>query len=173
MIPVVSVIYCDDIRKEEGGKASYMGVYNTDCKVPNIPTAIPQLCIQVATRLPIERIPKSYELSISIGDNEFPVHKLERNELKNIFQEARKDREEKFVTIAHALINQQFPISKPSKVNVNVSIDGVVYSGNALHIITDNFTPSPSETSREKLSPSIEVEEDKAAPPRRRPLRKL
>jgi len=43
-------IFCDDIRREEGNKLSYMGVYAGSLFVPNFPAVLPKLCIAVQMR---------------------------------------------------------------------------------------------------------------------------
>lgn len=40
-------IVCDDIRLEIGGKASLMGVYQSDILVPAVPFLFPKLCFRV------------------------------------------------------------------------------------------------------------------------------
>ena len=45
--PYGSVIFCDDIREEKGGKNSYMGMYNGTLLVPELPTVIPRLALGV------------------------------------------------------------------------------------------------------------------------------
>lgn len=41
----LTAIFCDDIRREEGNKLSYMGVYGGDLLVPSFPAVLPKLCI--------------------------------------------------------------------------------------------------------------------------------
>src|SRR5690242_14693253 len=46
----LSAIFCDDVRREEGNKLSYMGVYGTDLLVPSFPIVLPKLCIALQMR---------------------------------------------------------------------------------------------------------------------------
>lgn len=46
----LSSIFCDDVRREEGNKLSYMGVYGGNLLVPNFPIVLPRLCVAVQMR---------------------------------------------------------------------------------------------------------------------------
>jgi hypothetical protein len=48
---IVSVIICDDIRKEASGKQTLVGVYNKDIIIPNIPSTLSQLFFRVGIEL--------------------------------------------------------------------------------------------------------------------------
>ena len=48
MKPLLSTIYCDDIRQEVGGKLSLMGVYNNVMYVQQFPVTLPKFWV-VAT----------------------------------------------------------------------------------------------------------------------------
>jgi len=41
----VSVVYCDDIRTEVGNKHSYIGIYQDDLLVPQMPIVLSKLCV--------------------------------------------------------------------------------------------------------------------------------
>jgi hypothetical protein len=40
----MSTVVCDDVRKEEGNKLSYMGIYGNGILVPSFPFTLPKLC---------------------------------------------------------------------------------------------------------------------------------
>ncbi len=63
-----SVLYCDDVRKEEGGKLSFMGVYASDMYIQKIPTVLAKLCIQAKVITPADRPLKSLSLAVSMND---------------------------------------------------------------------------------------------------------
>lgn len=52
--PFGSCIFCDDIRSEVGGKASYMGVYYGSMHVPSFPITLAKFGIAVLWNEPIE-----------------------------------------------------------------------------------------------------------------------
>lgn len=41
----IASVFCDDIRHEEGGKISLIGVYTADMLVSQLPITLPKLCI--------------------------------------------------------------------------------------------------------------------------------
>jgi len=43
----IFTLLCDDIRQEEGGKTSLMGIYGQDVIVDKIPTILPKLCLSI------------------------------------------------------------------------------------------------------------------------------
>jgi hypothetical protein len=48
-----SVIFCDDIREEIGGKVSYMGIYGDEMMISEpAPIMLPKFCIATRIRLP-------------------------------------------------------------------------------------------------------------------------
>jgi hypothetical protein len=40
----MSTVLCDDVRKEEGNKLSYMGIYAANIVLPSFPCTLPKLC---------------------------------------------------------------------------------------------------------------------------------
>lgn len=65
MTPYAFAIYCDDIRREEGNKTSYMGIYGADMVVAAAsPINIPKLCIAVHLIVPTDLVFKEAELSL-------------------------------------------------------------------------------------------------------------
>jgi len=45
--PYGYTIFCDDIRQEEGGKTSFMGVYRGLMTLPAIPMTLPKFCLAI------------------------------------------------------------------------------------------------------------------------------
>jgi hypothetical protein len=41
-------IFCDDIRKEEGNKFSYMGIYSSGLRAATLPLVLPKLCVAMS-----------------------------------------------------------------------------------------------------------------------------
>lgn len=67
MGPNYSVIFCDDIRNELGGKVSLMGIYGTHVLVSSMPLTIPRLCIHFNIELPIDIKPERIDIKVIIG----------------------------------------------------------------------------------------------------------
>ena len=51
----VSVIWCDDIRMEQGNKPSFMGCYTGAILLPQLPYVVSKLCLYIVITTPIAR----------------------------------------------------------------------------------------------------------------------
>lgn len=75
MTPFLSTVYCDDIRREVGGKLSLMGVYNTVMYVQQFPVTLPKLWIMATYVVPHDKPPKN--LKIRVLKNTEPLADLD------------------------------------------------------------------------------------------------
>lgn len=48
----MTTVMCDDVRREEGNKISYMGIYGPTLLVPQLPIALPKLCFVMSVICP-------------------------------------------------------------------------------------------------------------------------
>lgn len=71
----VHAIFCDDIRREIGNKVSFMGCYQGELVVPNIPATLPKLCVHATIVATTERAVKS--LTVRLDQNEKPLAVIE------------------------------------------------------------------------------------------------
>jgi hypothetical protein len=56
----MSTVLCDDVRKEEGNKLSYMGIYAANIVLPSFPYTLPKLCFVMSIAACAElELPKS------------------------------------------------------------------------------------------------------------------
>lgn len=56
----MSTVLCDDVRKEEGNKLSYMGIYGASIIVPSFPCTLPKLCFVMSVAAPADQgVPKT------------------------------------------------------------------------------------------------------------------
>jgi hypothetical protein len=53
----MTAIMCDDVRREEGNKLSYMGIYSSNLMVPGFPFALPKLCFVMSVICPAQEAP--------------------------------------------------------------------------------------------------------------------
>ena len=53
----MSTILCDDVRKEEGNKLSYMGIYGSSIVFPSLPWTVPKLCFVMSLATPADQEP--------------------------------------------------------------------------------------------------------------------
>ncbi|MFK4075182.1 DUF6941 family protein [Ectopseudomonas khazarica] len=60
----VSTVFCDDVRHEVGGKATYVGIYGGTMFVNSFPAEIPKLYLVATISVPIEQNLKNAKLVI-------------------------------------------------------------------------------------------------------------
>ncbi|MEO3879295.1 DUF6941 family protein [Rheinheimera fenheensis] len=67
MKPNITVLFCDDIRHELGGKVSLMGVYGSHLLVHTLPVQLPKLAVHFNIEMPTEMKPDSIKVNIVIN----------------------------------------------------------------------------------------------------------
>lgn len=65
---ILTTIFCDDVRREEGNKLSYMGVYVGVLGVPKFPTTLPRLCFALTLRIYQDSIPSEIRFRLCRDD---------------------------------------------------------------------------------------------------------
>lgn len=75
MKPLLSTIYCDDIRQEIGGKLSLMGVYNGVMYVQQFPVTLPKFWVVATFVTSKDEAPKS--LKFRVFKNNEPLADLD------------------------------------------------------------------------------------------------
>lgn len=66
----MDVLYCDDIRREEGQKLSLMGVYGSELIAPSFPLKLPKFCLVIRLVLPPGEDVEDLRIVIHKGDEE-------------------------------------------------------------------------------------------------------
>lgn len=67
--PFMHALLCDDVRREEGGKLSIMGIYNRDLLLLAFPATLPKLCLVMSVFLPGDwKQPESLTFRLMIDD---------------------------------------------------------------------------------------------------------
>ena len=64
----LTAIFCDDVRREEGHKLSYMGVYTGVLGVPSFPSVLPRLCFAVTMTVAPKAIPSELRFRLYKND---------------------------------------------------------------------------------------------------------
>lgn len=67
MKPNFSVLFCDDIRHEVGGKISLMGIYGTHLLLPALPSNLSKLSVHFSIEIPNESTPEAITITIFVG----------------------------------------------------------------------------------------------------------
>lgn len=66
----MDVLYCDDIRREEGQKLSLMGVYGSELIAPSFPLRLPKFCLAIRLVLPSDEDVDDLRILLYKGDEE-------------------------------------------------------------------------------------------------------
>ena len=67
---LISVIYCDDVRHEEGGKKSFMGIYQGKLLANTFPCVLPRFCTVVTVSTPLENPFEKFSVRLMLGEKE-------------------------------------------------------------------------------------------------------
>jgi len=145
-------IYCDDIRQEIGGKHSFMGVYNADLVVLELPTSLLKFCIHVRVQFPVDTIAE--RLRIKVFDNETVIAEVSIPD--GTIQEARASIMSAAATadsnsLAFATMIQftSMQLKEPTSIRVWAIVDDIEIKANGLRVRL------PTELERSTTQPMI------------------
>lgn len=107
----MSTVVCDDVRKEEGNKLSYMGIYGTNILLPSFPITLAKLCFVLSLTGPGNQAPpKSVTFRLLRDEDVLAELSIPSDTLAEVENNARSDanRDSKRMTIGTVL--QIFPL---------------------------------------------------------------
>lgn len=148
----MTAILCDDVRREEGGKLSYMGIYGADLLLPMFPATLPKLCIVMNLICPGDgKRPESITFRLMIDDvvvNELPIAEdvLAQFELAKQSDEPPELKRMTYSTVMHL-----FPIHfiSPCELKARAICDGVEIKGGRWKVrLAAEPPPQPEMTKR-------------------------
>jgi hypothetical protein len=128
----MTTVMCDDVRREEGNKLSYMGIYGPTLLVPQFPIALPKLCFVMSVACSGDSDPPrslSFRLFSNddlMGEVVLPESALAKAQEQN---ENSDDRESRRLVFSSVL--QIFPLqlSSPCVLKARAICDGVELKG--------------------------------------------
>lgn len=144
----VSTIFCEDIRLEQGGKLSYMGVYQSKMIVSHMPAVLPKLCIVITVRTEFDA--PFQELLFRVMQDgetlaELPIDTenimIQRSALLESDSVAGNDR---LLTVTGMITLSPFAIEKPAVIRVRAIADDEEIKGPGLIIEQAPQTDIPS-----------------------------
>lgn|SRR6185437_178597 len=152
-LPQLVAIFCDDVRREEGNKLSYMGVYTGVLGVSGFPAVIPRLCFALTARIPADAIPSELRFRLIkdeevIAENVVPPEALSAARVANVTD----DRWVQFGTIFQIF---PVPLEGPCFLRARAIYDGVELKGGSLAIVE-----------QKNMEAALRPEGDKALPGR-------
>lgn len=135
MKPNISVLYCDDIRQELGGKLSYMGVYHQRLLLEALPAVLPKLCVRVQVSVP----------AVEVNFDKVTIRILHDDQIvgEGVFEysdqcdaESSETVEDsyRFITLKSHFAFSPFVINTPSALKVRVLINDQEFRGASLDI---------------------------------------
>lgn len=131
--PQLVAIFCDDVRREEGNKLSYMGVYTGVLGVGSFPALLPRLCFALTARIPADAIPSELRFRLIkdeevIAENVVPPEALSAVRAENHYD----DRWAQFGTIFQIF---PVPLDGPCFLRARAICDGAELKGGSLAVV--------------------------------------
>ena len=131
---LMTTVVCDDVRKEEGNKLSYMGIYGNSILVPSLPFTLAKLCFVMSLIGPgTKKTPKSLVFRLLRDDDLLAEISLPREALAEAAKNAASDsaKDSKRLTIGTVL--QLFPLqlAEPCVLKTRAMCDGEEIKGGA------------------------------------------
>jgi hypothetical protein len=131
--PQLTALFCDDVRREEGNKLSYMGVYTGVLGVVSFPALLPRLCFALTVRIPADAVPAELRFRLMkdeevIAENVVPPEALTAARAANL----NDDRFAQFGTIFQVF---PVPLEGPCFLRARAIYDGVELKGGSLAIV--------------------------------------
>jgi hypothetical protein len=129
---LMSTVVCDDIRKEEGNKLSYMGIYGTNIIVPGFPLALPKLCFVMSLMAPgSQPPPTSLTFRVLKDDDILAEVFLPRDALAEAAARAEKRADKDSTRLTLGSVLQIFPLqlAAPCVLKARAICDGEEIKG--------------------------------------------
>jgi hypothetical protein len=126
----MTTVMCDDVRREEGNKLSYMGIYGPTLLVQNFPTALPKLCFVMSVACPAALDPpKSLSFRLFSNDDLLGEVVIPEETLLAVQDHNTDDRESKRLVFSTVL--QVFPLqfASPCMLKARAVCDGEELKG--------------------------------------------
>jgi len=128
----MTTVVCDDVRKEEGNKLSYMGIYGSNILVPAFPFTLPKLCFVMSIVGPGEREPpKSLTFRLLKDEDVLAELSIPEDALMAAATHARVDPARNSRRLTFGTILQVFPIqfASPCTLRARAICDGAEIRG--------------------------------------------
>lgn len=138
-------LYAEDVRQEQSGQTTIVGVFQGGLKLREMPGALAKFTVLATLYLPGNEVPASVSLEILINGKvintiEAPIN-LIATELRG--QPGHRQVEGRSLQLVIGFAN--FPISEPGKIEARATVDGELIKGNPLIVEKEN-SPSPQVT---------------------------
>jgi len=129
----LTAIFCDDIRREEGNKLSFMGCYQSELFVPAMPTVLSKFCVYASVFTPKNKPFKALTLRVLQDDDK----ELGRIEVpaEGLVEVARiQDESATRKSVSTAIVFSPFVIEKPKMLHLMATTEDGEIAGPRLMI---------------------------------------
>jgi len=135
----MTAIMCDDVRREEGNKLSYMGIYSSNLMVPGFPVALPKLCFVMSIICPAQETPPTSLIFRLLRDEEILAEiPISEDTFSNLHQQTSgaDNPDTKRLTIGTVI--QMFPLqlAGPCELKARALCDGEELKGGSWPVDT-------------------------------------
>jgi hypothetical protein len=141
---IVIAQFCDDIRREIGGKYSMMGIYGDELIADKLPIVLPKFCIQIRAVTPVEKVFTRLLFRVFINENQLAQADFAEDELAKLsatlsakFPDAKR----------HSVISiMQFSplvITEPSRIRVEAQTEDEVIEGSYIYVRSRTAEDAP------------------------------
>jgi hypothetical protein len=131
---LMTTIMCDDVRREEGQKLSYMGIYGSNLLLPDFPITLPKLCFVMSVLCPAqEEPPKTLTFRLTKDDEVLAEVQMSESALSGIHKQTNVAEERDAKRLVIGTVMQLFPLQLmgPCVLKARALCDGKELKGGA------------------------------------------
>lgn len=130
----LEVIYCDDIRAEEGGKRSFMGVYTNKLYTTDFPLTLPKFSIHITAVTPIENPFQKLTLHILKDEEVLATLEVPDEIIKELLKKKSDDDDARVSFIQVGVNFAPLNLEEPCKLRVRADTESEELKGLGLHV---------------------------------------
>jgi hypothetical protein len=134
----VETLFCDDIRREVGGKLSFVGVYSGGLFVPAFPVTLPKLCLSVKIVTPAHEPLQALNLRVLRDEETLQEIALNEEQLADASDSAEEmteeQRKERVQMAQFMLVFSPIQFDGPCTLRVRVQTEDGELRGMALKV---------------------------------------
>jgi hypothetical protein len=128
-------LFCDDVRREVGGKLAYLGIYGINLLVPNYPAHLLKLCAVMTVRTMAARPPRSVTFKLLRDEELIYEHAIDPATLKDFVAAVPKgDTKNRHITLGAVAQLVNLTIIERSVIKARAVVDGEELPGGTLEL---------------------------------------
>jgi hypothetical protein len=135
-------VFCEDIREEQSGQHTLVGIFSDNVNIPELPLFMPKLAIYIRINLDPAISTRTITTKLKVpGGPELPMANL-----SNLIDKSTSQARENGMPYAGLLaktVFSPFPVQAAGKIEAIVQIEGVEYICGALNVIVSAPVAAP------------------------------